>query len=368
VAGLVAVALAVAASVADVDEVLIEKVHEVIVGGNPMRQLIGWYKNPMARLSMFVVLVGLIISMESCNQSEKATAAKPAQETFASPPEAGAALLAAAKSGDQNTLLTIFGPESKDVLFTGDAVKDKDGLEDFVAAYDQMNRWVKIKAGAEMLYVGADNYPFPVPLGQNSDGRWYFDTPAGKDEILARRIGKDELTAIAALAALVDAQEQYFSQTHDGAKVKQYAQKFVSDAGKQNGLYWPTVQGQTPSPLGQFVDFAKSLGYTNSGDKPQPFNGYYFQILTKQGDQAAGGAKSYIVDGNMTGGFAILAYPADYRNSGIMTFIVDKDGVVFQKDLGDKTQEVATAMAEYNPGDGWVGVVGAGTQYVARNQ
>jgi hypothetical protein len=334
-----------------------------------MRQMIGWHKNPMARLPVFVALVGLTLLMVSCNKSEKATAAKLAQETFASPPEAGAALLAAVKSGDQNTLLTIFGPEAKDVLFTGDAVKDKDNLQDFAAAYDQMNRWVKIKAGGQMLYVGADNFPFPIPLGQNSDGRWYYDTPAGKDEILARRIGKDELIAIEALDALVDAQKRYFSETHDGAKIKQYAQKFVSDEGKQNGLYWPVVEGQAPSPLGQFVDFAKSLGYTNAGDKPQPFNGYYFQILTKQGGQAAGGAKDYIVDGNMTGGFAILAYPADYRNSGIMTFVVNKDGAVFQKDLGDKTREVAMAMAEYNPGDGWVGVVGAGTtQYVATNK
>jgi Protein of unknown function (DUF2950) len=308
---------------------------------------------------MSVVLLVFASSLLSCNKQENTTTEKPAaQKTFASPPDAGAAFFEAAKSGDQSALLAIFGPDAKDVLFSGDPVKDKDALQDFVAAYDQMHRWGKIKVGAEILYTGADNYPFPIPLGQNPSGQWYFDTAAGKDEILARRIGKGELTAIAACGAIADAQKQYFSQTHDGDKVKQYAQKFVSDEGKHNGLYWPVPEGQTPSPLGQLGDFAKAAGYTNAGDKPQPFNGYYFQILTKQGDKAQGGAKDYIVDGKMTGGFAILAYPAEYRNSGIMTFIIDKDGTVYQKDLGEKTNNVAVAMSDYNPGDGWDAVVG----------
>lgn len=184
-------------------------------------------------------------------------------------------------------------------------------------------------------------------------GRWYFDTAAGKDEILARRIGKGELTAIAACTAIADAQRQYFNHSHDGDNTKQYAQKFVSDEGKQNGLYWPVPGNQTPSPLGELGDFAKAVGYTNAGDKPQPFNGYYFQILTRQGGAARGGAEGYIANGKMTGGFAVLAYPAEYRNSGIMTFVVGKDGVVYQKDLGEKTAEVAVTMTEYNPGDGW---------------
>ena len=183
--------------------------------------------------------------------------------------------LEAAKSGDQNALLAIFGPDGKDVLFSGDAVKDKDALQDFVAAYSQMNRWREIKAGGEILYIGADNYPFPVPLGRNSSGQWSFDTAAGKDEILARRIGKGELTAIAACTATADAERQYFSQAHDGDNVKQYAQKFVSDEGKQNGLYWIVAEGKVPSPLGSLVEFAKAAGYTNAGEKPQPFNGYY---------------------------------------------------------------------------------------------
>ena len=317
-------------------------------------------------LVLFVTLFALIITLASCSKPENSPPAQSAQTTFASPADAGAAFLEAAKSGDQGALVAIFGPDAKNVLFSGDAVKDKNALQDFVAAYGQMNRWREIKAGGEILYVGADNYPFPIPLGKNPSGQWYFDTAAGKDEILARRIGKGELTAIAACGALADAQTQYFSQTHDGDTVKRYAQKFVSDEGKQNGLYWQAPQGQTPSPLGELGDFAKAVGYTNSGNKPQPFNGYYFQILTKQGDKAPGGAKDYIVNGKMTGGFAILAYPAEYRDSGIMTFIVGKDGTVYQKDLGEKTTDLAVAIAEYNPSDGWSSV--SGTETIKRQK
>ena len=319
-----------------------------------MSRLVRNQKILASRLVLFVMLFALIITLASCSKPEDS---KPLQKTFASPADAGAAFLEAAKSGDQGALVAIFGPDAKDVLFSGDAVKDKNALQDFVAAYGQMNRWRGIKAGGEILYVGADNYPFPIPLGKNPSGQWYFDTAAGKDEILARRIGKGELTAIAACGALADAQTQYFSQTHDG-DTKQYAQKLVSDEGKQNGLYWQVPEGQTPSPLGKLGDFAKAMGYTNSGNKPQPFNGYYFQILTKQGDKGPGGAKDYIVNGKMTGGFGILAYPADYRNSGIMTFIVGKNGVVYQKDLGEKTTDLAVAIAEYNPSDGWNSVSG----------
>ena len=306
------------------------------------------------RLAMFPALLSLGMSLASCNRSESAKAEKePVQKTFASPADAGAAFLEAANSGDQGALLAIFGPDARDVLFSGDAVKDKATFADFVAAYKQMHRWREIKAGGQILYTGADNYPFPIPLGQNPSGQWYFDTAAGKDEILARRIGKDELTAIAACGAAYDAQQQFFAHARDGEKVKQYAQKFVSDEGKQNGLYWTVADGQDPSPFDGVRDFAKAVGYTNAGNNPQPFDGYYFRILTKQGDKAKGGAKDYLVDGKLTAGFAVLAYPAQYRNSGIMTFIVGTDGIIYQKDLGEKTTDVATAMGEYNPGDGW---------------
>jgi hypothetical protein len=304
-----------------------------------------------------LALFFLIVSLASCSKTEPP---KAAQKTFVSPEDAGSAFVEAVKSGDPGTLSAIFGPDAQEVLLSGDPVKDKNAQQDFVAAYGQMNRWREIKAGGEVLYVGADNYPFPIPLGKNPSGQWYFDTAAGKDEILARRIGKGELTAIAACGALADAQQRYFSERHDGDKVKQYAQKFVSDEGKENGLYWQVSEGKTPSPLGPLGDFAKAIGYTNAGDKPQPFNGYYFRILTKQGD-TIGGTQDYVVDRKMTGGFAILAYPAKYRNSGIMTFVIGKDGIVYQKDLGVKTQDVAGAIEAYNPADGWNSVVGTQT-------
>ncbi len=319
-----------------------------------MLRLVRNRKLSVLSFRMILTLLLTFSSLASCNKAEKTTSEKAVQETFASPADAGATFLEAAKSGDQSALLAIFGPDGKDALFThGDSVKDKDALQDFVAAYNQMHRWREIKVGGEMLYIGADNYPFPIPLGKNSSGQWYFDTAAGKDEILARRIGRDELTAIAACGVVADAQQQYFIQTHDGDKVKQYAQRFVADEGKQNGLYWRVPEGQSPSPLGLLGDFAKAAGYTNTGDKPQPFDGYYFRILTRQGDKAKGGAEDFIVNGKMTGGFAILAYPAEYRNSGIMTFVIGKDGIVYQKDLGEKTTDVASALAEYDPGNGW---------------
>jgi hypothetical protein len=317
-----------------------------------MSHLVRNRKSRVFGFRMSLTLLSTLSLLASCNNPEKATSEQAVQKTFASPADAGAALLDAAKSGDQSALLAIFGPDAKDVLFTGDPVKDKDSLQDFVAAYNQMHRWREIKVGGEMLYIGADNYPFPIPLGQKS-GQWSFDTAAGKDEILARRIGKDELTAITACGAISHAQQLYFSQTHDGDKVKQYAQRFVADQGKQNGLYWPVPEGQSPSPLGSLGDFAKAAGYTNAGDKPQPFDGYLFRILTRQGDKAPGGPQDFIVNGKMTRGYAILAYPAEYRNSGIMTFVIGKDGIVYQKDLGEKTTDLASALADYNPGDGW---------------
>jgi Protein of unknown function (DUF2950) len=305
------------------------------------------------RLIVFTGCSALLAALLACNQANKTAPQAPAQKTFASPDDAGTALLSAVKSGDPQALTTIFGADAKELFSSGDAVKDKDTMQDFVAAYDQMHRWREIKVGGEMLYVGADNFVFPIPLGRNSAGQWQFDTAAGKDEILARRIGRDELTAITACTALAQAQNEYFSQPRGGAKVKQYAQRLVSTPGKEDGLYWPVSSGQTPSPLEDVRDFAKSAGYTNAGDKPQPFDGYYFKIITKQGGDAKGGAKDYIANGDMTGGFAILAYPAEYRNSGIMTFIVGKDGVVYQKDLGPKTTEIAEATTEYNPSSEW---------------
>jgi hypothetical protein len=298
----------------------------------------------------------LIIATGSCPRGEVVAAARETAKTFASPQDAGAALLKAAKAGDQAALLEIFGPDGKELLYSGDPAQDQGALKDFAAAYETMHRWGSIDAGGQMLYVGAENFPFPIPLEKNASGQWYFDTGEGADEILARRIGRDELVAIAALGALANAEQQYFNQKQGDQKVQQYATKFISDEGQRNGLYWPASAGAPQSPLGQMGDLSKGFGNTSQNTTQQAFGGYKFRILTKQGQNAKGGTKDYIVDGKMTGGFAILAYPADYRNSGIMTFVIGPDGVVYQKDLGEKTAEIAQRVTEYNPGEGWVPV------------
>jgi len=216
-----------------------------------------------------------------------------------------------------------------------------------------MHRWRKMPDGAQMLVIGADNFPFPIPLKKNSAGQWFFDTASGKDEILSRRIGRNELAMIAICGAVADAQAAYFAQPHDGDKTKQFATKFISDPGKQNGLYWAAPDGQAQSPLGPLAAYATAEGYVAKPDAHTPFHGYYFHMLKGQSDKAPGGAKAYLVDGKMTGGFAFVAYPAEYRNSGIMTFIINQDGVLLQKDLGETTAAAATAMTEFDPDPSW---------------
>lgn len=289
----------------------------------------------------------LPLAMMSCGKSPTRASAGP--QTFRTPEDAGAAVFAAAKAGDQKKLIAIFGPGSQPVLFTGDFSTDRARLNDFAAAYNQMHRWDGIKAGGEALVVGPDNVVFPIPLGKNPSGQWYFDTPAGKDEIVARRIGKDELTAMDATKALAQAEEQYHQEPH-GDRVKQYARKFVSDSGQQNGLYWPVAGGETPSPLGKLGDFATAQ--TSSGDGSNAeFNGYRYRILSKA--ETPRGVKDYVADGKMSRGFAILAWPVEYRNSGIVSFLIGPDGELYQKDLGEHTADQAAALTEYNLADGW---------------
>ena len=270
---------------------------------------------------------------------------------YATPDDAANALITAAKAGDQNALLAIFGPESKDLLYSGDPVEDKNAVTEFVSRYGVMHRWRKMAEGSQVLVVGADNFPFPIPLKKNSEGRWFFDSAAGKEEILNRRVGRNELAVIDLCGAVVDAQAEYYKQKHGG--VKQYAQKFVSDPGQEDGLYWPEAPGQPRSPLGPLAAKATADGYKADPAHHQPFHGYYFAMLTKQGADAPGGAKDYIVKGKMTGGFAVVAYPAKYGDSGVMTFIVNNDGVVLQKDLGKTTQQAAAAITEFNPDKSW---------------
>jgi Protein of unknown function (DUF2950) len=292
------------------------------------------------------LLFALSMILSACGKS-------PSVKVFASPDDAGKSLLEAAKSGDQNAVLAIFGPESKEIVFSGDAVQDKSTVEAFVSAYGVMHRWRKMPDQSQILLIGADNFPFPIPLKKNGAGQWFFDTVAGKDEILSRRIGRNELAVIEVCGALADAQAEYYSQPHDGEKTQQFAPKFISDTGRQNGLYWESADGQPRSPLGPLAAFATTEGYSVKPNSHLPFHGYYFHMLAGQGSHAQGGAKEYVVDGKMVGGFAFVAYPAEYGNSGVMTFIINQDGVLLQKDLGKTTTEIATAMTEFNPEAGW---------------
>jgi hypothetical protein len=293
----------------------------------------------------------LVIPLTACSKSDKPD--KPSAKMFASPDDAGYALLAAAKSGDQDSVVGILGPDSKEIVSSGDSVEDKNAAETFATDYGTMHRWRKIEGGAQVLLVGADNFAFPIPLKKNGSGQWFFDSAAGKDEVLSRRIGRNELTIIDTCRAVADAQNQYFSEFHDGETTKQYAMKFLSDPGKHNGLYWESPEGQPQSPLGPLVAFAASEGYSAKPDAHMPFHGYYFRMLKGQSDKAPGGSKAYIVDGKMVGGFALVAYPTEYGNSGVMTFIINQDGLLLQKDLGNKTTETAMAMNEYDPDAGW---------------
>jgi hypothetical protein len=297
-------------------------------------------------VTTWLMLLALIVVLAGCKKADE-----PSQTTFASPDAAGDGLLSAVKTGDINAVLPIFGPDSKDVISSGDPVQDKAVAGAFAAGYGQMHRWRKMPDGSQILLIGADNFPFPIPLKKNDTGQWVFDTAAGKDEILRRRIGRNELAVIDIFDALGDAQADYYSRVQGGTK--QYALKFISDPGTQDGLYWESPEGQPKSPLGPFLAYATAEGYSAKPAAHQPFHGYYFRMLTKQGSNAPGGARDYVVNGKMVGGFAFVAYPAEYGNSGVMTFMMSQDGVLVQKDLGKTTADTASAITEFNPDSSW---------------
>ena len=273
------------------------------------------------------------------------------QQTFASAEDAAHALLVAMQSQDEQSPLSVLGPDAKQVLSSGDPMEDADTRVDFVVRYQAMHRLVTEADGTVSLVVGAENWPFPIPL-VNKQGKWYFDTDAGKDEILFRRIGRNELAAEDACQELVEAQKEYFARAPAGFS-RQFAQKLVSDEGRHNGLYWHGAYDEFDSPVSALIAYAYGTGSKSQVGDPVPFNGYFFRILTSQGPHALGGAKSYIVNGVMTGGFAFIAYPAEYRTSGVMTFMVDESGTIYEKDLGPNTAKIAQAMTAYDPDSSW---------------
>jgi Protein of unknown function (DUF2950) len=275
------------------------------------------------------------------------------EKTFSSPGEAALALYRAAKTNDAQTLTAILGSNATTIVHTGDEVADKEMRNNFISRYEQMHRVVVEPDHTATLYIGAENWPLPIPIASNQSGSWYFNTEAGEKEILQRRIGKNENNVIQTLHALVDAQLDYASRTPDGGTTQYYAMKFLSDEGQHNGLYWKTTGNTPSSPIGPLLVAAAAEGYKVQAGHATPFHGYFYRILTKQGPKANGGALNYVVDGKLTRGFAFVAYPAEYRNSGVMTFIVNQNGVIYQKDLGDKTSELAPTMRAYNPGKTW---------------
>lgn len=277
-----------------------------------------------------------------------------AQEQFNTPEEAVEALVGAAKAGDTKAMITVLGPDGQSIVSSGDPVADTNTREEFVAAYDTKHSIELEGNGTQTLIIGDDNWPFPIPLVKNA-GKWKFDTKAGLDEILRRRVGKNELSVIQVAKAYVQAQNEYAALDPAGLGQGVYAQRIVSRRGKKDGLYWPDADGDSPSPLGEFAAQAAAEGY-KAGEKPIPYHGYYYRILTRQGVSAPGGAYDYLVKGKMRGGFALVAYPAEYGNSGIMTFLVNHDGVVFEKDLGPMTNKLARRIDSFAPDQTWATV------------
>ena len=301
-----------------------------------------------SKLLSIVAAIALVVTMYGAGYAASAK-----QKSFASAEEAVKAGIAAAKSDDNKALLAILGDDAKDLISSGDAVSDKANRERFLKAYDEKHQLVK-EGDNYILTVGKEDWPYPIPVVKKGNG-WVFDTAQGKEEILNRRIGENELSTIQVLLAIVDAQREYASKDRDGDGVLAYAQKFRSDPGKRNGLYWEAKAGEEESPLGPLAAEARVEGYTaaSAGAKPLPYHGYYFKILTAQGKNAPGGAYSFLVKDKMIGGFAVIAAPAQYGNSGVMTFLVNHDGVVFEKDLGKNTLELAKKMTSFDPDKSW---------------
>lgn len=270
-----------------------------------------------------------VVFILGCSKKQTNTATEVSQKTFATPAEAGQALQTAARAKDDKGVTQVLGPKAKTLVSSGDSTEDATANDSFAKKYDRMNRWVAMTDGSQVLYVGADNYPFPIPLAQDSSSRWHFDATAGDEELRVRRIGSNELAGMDACRLIAHAEELYHHATH------RYTDTIISTPGQQEGLYWEVAEGQGPSPMGSLNQFAKGIFAAGAPSKTVVFDGYSFRILTTQG------------------GFTIFASPANYQHSGIMTFSLSRDGVVYQQDLGPQTTDTVEAINQYNPTDGW---------------
>jgi hypothetical protein len=274
-----------------------------------------------------------------------------AQEAFKTPDEAASALVSAAKGGDPKALVTVLGPDGEDIVSSGDEVADANTRDQFVAAFNAKHAIAMEGENKAIVVIGPEDFPLPIPIVRK-EGTWRFDTIAGREEILDRRIGRNELNAIQVCLAYVDAQNEYAEKDRTGAGINTYARHVVSQSGKKDGLYWPVSPGEEESPLGELFAQATLEGY-RVGEGRTPYHGYYFKILTEQGPNATDGALDYIVGGKMIGGFALVAYPAEYRNSGVMSFIVNQAGTIYQKDLGPRSALLGERMTSFNPDGTW---------------
>jgi DUF2950 family protein len=313
------------------------KVMDIANGAQRWRTTRGW------ACVLTCLFLGAFIASEAC-------AASASQRTFASPEDAASALVQAVKSGDRAATLSLLG-NAGEWMSSGDVTADRAATERFVTAYETKHAIARDGEKAT-LTIGDDSFPFAFPIVKSGE-RWRFDTAAGREELLARRIGANELDTIKVLQAIVDAEREYATQDRNGDGVFSYAQKFESAPGRHDGLYWPTKAGEAQSPLGPLIARAAAEGYRKSEKGPTPYHGYYYRMLKGQGMNAESGAFDYILQGRGIGGFAVVAYPAKYGNSGIMAFIVNQDGKIYQSDLGKGTAKVASAMQRYDPGSGW---------------
>ena len=307
---------------------------------------------PILRIMALAVIFFTIMNVSN-GFAEKTS---PRGQGFNSPQDAVLAIVATVREYDAAKTLAILGPDAEEIIFFGDEVQGKEETDDFIKKYDKKHRLDMVSPTLASLFIGNDDWPFPVPIIKNDDS-WFFDVAAGKEEILNRRIGENELDVIQVMQAYVEAQFEYASKDRDGDGIREFAQQIKSDEGKKNGLYWPVKEGEKLSPFGPLIAEVRSERDDVSSNKIQPYHGYYYKIITRQGEKAPGGAYDYVVNDNMILGFALIACPAKYGASGIMTFAVNQEGIVYEVDLGEKTLQIATGKIKYDLDKTWQKVI-----------